>query len=277
MASPRIIPQLLERNAHYAKTHTPMPFIPEFPPEAQKPRVIVLACCDARVNPEAALGLKPGEAIVIRNAGCDVPRNMANILLLSHVRPDIEELLIIQHNDCGVTYTTDEAIREGIKTVAPDHVEQIDNLSFGTFQNNLASVEERARKSVNFIKASPFIKRELAENTVGAVYDIKTGLWCFNFLQVFILILAVMAPIRVALAPITIELHDSSSDSAERIEWDWKDWHKELPVRFRIVAEIYESFTWWWGNEDRDWPRLHDGVKRLKEFEELFAQYDNQG
>ncbi|KAK6073359.1 hypothetical protein SCUP515_06971 [Seiridium cupressi] len=198
----------------YAKTHTPMPFIPEFPPEAQKPRVIVLACCDARVNPEAALGLKPGadpvphsEAIVIRNAGCDVPRNMADILLLSHVRPDIEELLIIQHNDCGVTYTTDEAIREGIKTVAPDHVEQIDNLSFGTFQNNLASVEERARKSVNFIKASPFIKRELAENTVGAVYDIKTvmrcrnhshnrdffvgwsetrrltqGLWCFTFL-----------------------------------------------------------------------------------------------
>ncbi|KAK9789189.1 hypothetical protein SCARD494_09388 [Seiridium cardinale] len=195
MASPRIIPQLLERNAQYAKTHTPMPFIPEFPPEAQKPRVIVLACCDARVNSEAALGLKPGgntmtvgahdcvvadpephsEAIVVRNAGCDVPRSIADILLLSHVRPDIEELLIIQHTDCGVTYTTDEAIREGIKTIAPDHVEQIDNLSFGTFQNNLASVEERARKSVNFIKASSLIKKQLAENTVGAVYDIKTG------------------------------------------------------------------------------------------------------
>ncbi|KAM0818368.1 hypothetical protein AB5N19_04178 [Seiridium cardinale] len=195
MASPRIIPQLLERNSQYAKTHTPMPFIPEFPPEAQKPRVIVLACCDARVNPEAALGLKPGgntmtvgahdcvvadpkphsEAIVVRNAGCDVPRSIADILLLSHVRPDIEELLIIQHTDCGVTYTTDEAIREGIKTIAPDHVEQIDNLSFGTFQNNLTSVEERARKSVNFIKASPFIKKQLAENTIGAVYDIKTA------------------------------------------------------------------------------------------------------
>jgi hypothetical protein len=31
-------------------------------------------------------------------------------------------------------------------------------------------------------------------------------------------------------APITIEVHDHFSDKAENIEWDWKDWQKELPI-----------------------------------------------
>lgn len=85
-------------------------------------------------------------------------------------------------------------------------------------------------------------------------------------------------------APVTIELHDLDSDQVDRIEWDWQEWQTELPVRARIVAELYERFSAWWAGgrpdgempEGKNWPRIHDGVERLREFEELFAQYDQQ-
>ncbi|XXH00941.1 hypothetical protein Hte_007292 [Hypoxylon texense] len=84
--------------------------------------------------------------------------------------------------------------------------------------------------------------------------------------------------------PIEIQIHDHDTDEVARVEWDWQDWQKDLPYRSRIVAELYERFAHWWGNgkpagdlpEGEDWPRLHDAVARMKEFDELFQQYDAQ-
>lgn len=85
--------------------------------------------------------------------------------------------------------------------------------------------------------------------------------------------------------PVDIKLHDHATDEVVTIEWDWQDWQKELPHRSRIVAELYERFAHWWEDgrqagdlpAEREWPRLHDAVVRMKEFEELFRQYDAQG
>ncbi|KAI1313314.1 oxidoreductase family protein [Xylaria venustula] len=84
--------------------------------------------------------------------------------------------------------------------------------------------------------------------------------------------------------PIDIKLHDFATDEVATIDWDWQDWQKELPRRSRIVAELYERFARWWeGGKiagdlswEQEWPRLHDAVVRMREFEELFRQYDAQ-
>ncbi|KAI0531986.1 oxidoreductase family protein [Xylaria digitata] len=84
--------------------------------------------------------------------------------------------------------------------------------------------------------------------------------------------------------PIDIKLHDHATDEVVPIEWDWQEWQKELPRRSRVVAELYERFAHWWENGkpagdlpwEKEWPRLHDAVVRMKEFEELFRQYDAQ-
>ena len=81
---------------------------------------------------------------------------------------------------------------------------------------------------------------------------------------------------------IKIQLHDHQTDSVVDIDWDWKDWQKQLPMRSRIVAELYERYAKWvegWrpklgDSDENQWPRLHDAVARLKEFEELFKKYD---
>lgn len=84
--------------------------------------------------------------------------------------------------------------------------------------------------------------------------------------------------------PIEIKLHDHASDEVVEIEWDWQDWQKELPYRSRIVAELYERFANWWENgrpegdlsDEREWPRLHDAVVRMRELEVLFGQFDER-
>ncbi|KAI1646686.1 NAD(P)-binding protein [Daldinia loculata] len=84
--------------------------------------------------------------------------------------------------------------------------------------------------------------------------------------------------------PIEIKIHDHASEEVIDVEWDWEDWQKELPYRSRIVAELYERYARWWNNgrpigdlpEERNWPRLHDAVARMKEMDEVFKQYDAQ-
>ncbi|KAI0891243.1 NAD(P)-binding protein [Annulohypoxylon nitens] len=84
--------------------------------------------------------------------------------------------------------------------------------------------------------------------------------------------------------PIEIKLHDHNTDEVIDVSWDWEDWQKELPYRSRIVAELYERFACWWSEgkprgdlpDDQEWPRLHDAVIRMEEFDELFKQYDAQ-
>ncbi|KAH8664643.1 carbonic anhydrase [Xylariales sp. PMI_506] len=171
-SSATLVSELLERNKEYVKTHKPMPYFSEIPKGISGPRTLIFCCLDGRVRPEEFLGLKPrGEALLIRNAGGHVPRNFNDILLLDQF-VGIEEILVIEHTNCGATQITDEKVQEGISKYSPDgHDHEITELKFGTFEDP----EARARDFVNFIKTHPFIRPELAQKTVGIVYDIKTG------------------------------------------------------------------------------------------------------
>ncbi|KAF2641562.1 NAD(P)-binding protein [Massarina eburnea CBS 473.64] len=79
---------------------------------------------------------------------------------------------------------------------------------------------------------------------------------------------------------ILIKYHDHVTDEVKELEWDWAEWQKELPVRSRIVSELYERYAEWVEGgkgevkEGRGWPRLEDGVNRLKMFEVIYKQYD---
>jgi hypothetical protein len=61
---------MLERNKHIAgrqsSEHTLMPSLPKALP---KVKAVIIGCADMRVDPALVLGLKPGEAVVMRNIG----------------------------------------------------------------------------------------------------------------------------------------------------------------------------------------------------------------
>ena len=128
-------------------------------------KVAVVACMDSRVDVFAALGLAPGEAHVIRNAGGLVTEDTIRSLAISQRLLGTEEIILIHHTDCGMlSFTDDELCRtlEEETGVRPAWAP-------GSFTDLAGSV----RQSIARITASPFIPRTDAVR--GFVLDLATG------------------------------------------------------------------------------------------------------
>jgi carbonic anhydrase len=127
--------------------------------------VAVVACMDARVDPYRVLGLQPGEAHVIRNAGGVVTDEVIRSLTISQHKLGTTEVILIGHTDCGLEgLDQDEFAR---KLAAETHAPR--DWSIAAFED----VEQSIRDSIAQIKANPFLTR--AESVRGFVYEVNTG------------------------------------------------------------------------------------------------------
>jgi predicted dehydrogenase len=83
--------------------------------------------------------------------------------------------------------------------------------------------------------------------------------------------------------PISIKLHDHATDEVKELAWGWQDWQEELPVRSRIISELYERYAEWVEGgkgevkEGRDWPKVQDAIVRMRQFARIFEDWDAQG
>src|SRR3954469_21047794 len=78
-------------------------------------RLAVVACMDARLDVHAILGLAPGEAHVIRNAGGVVTDDEVRSLAISQRLLGTEEVILIHHTDCGMLTFTDDEFKRSIQ------------------------------------------------------------------------------------------------------------------------------------------------------------------
>lgn len=130
-------------------------------------KLAVLACMDARLMVDQALGLKAGEAHVIRNAGGIASEDAVRSLIISHHLLGTQEFIVINHTDCGMLTFKDQELGEklrretGSAAVAPAR--------FFAFSDVDANVLEQVHK----IKSHPWIPRQIPVR--GFVYDVKTG------------------------------------------------------------------------------------------------------
>lgn len=150
---------LLQNNAEYAAAFTgPLPL----PPAKQ---LAVIACMDARLDVYRILGLKEGEAHVIRNAGGVVTDDEIRSLAISQRLLGTTEIILIHHTDCGMlTFTDDEfkaAVLADVGIKPPWAAEAFGDLS------------DDVRQSVARIKASPFVPSK--DSIRGFVFDVATG------------------------------------------------------------------------------------------------------
>jgi carbonic anhydrase len=128
-------------------------------------RVAVVACMDARLNPNGLLGLTEGDAHVIRNAGGVITDDEIRSLAISQRLLGTEEIILIHHTDCGMLTFGDDDFRRQLQQetgIKPEWAAE-------AFQD----LEEDVRQSIARIKASPFIPRKNAVR--GFVYDVTTG------------------------------------------------------------------------------------------------------
>ena len=132
-------------------------------PPARK--VAVLACTDARLNPYGLLGLKEGDAHVIRNAGGVVTDDAIRSLAISQRLLETEEIILIHHTDCGMLTFKDDEFKASIEQetgIKPEWAAE----AFG-------DLDEDVRQSIARIEASPFIPKK--DSVRGFVFDVATG------------------------------------------------------------------------------------------------------
>jgi carbonic anhydrase len=131
-------------------------------PPAKK--VAVLACMDARLDPAKALGLREGDAHVIRNAGGVASEDALRSLVISQRLLGTEEIILVHHTDCGMETFTDDAVKEQI--LAETGLRP--SFALEAFPNADADVKQTAAR----IRANPFIPNK---NIRGFVYEVETG------------------------------------------------------------------------------------------------------
>jgi carbonic anhydrase len=156
-----VIDEVLQANEIYSRTHELRRLTPR--PER---KLAVLTCMDTRLSIRT-LGLKTGDAHVIRNAGGIVTDDTLRSLVVSHYLLGTEEFMVINHTDCGLMQTTEEDLRTriqnraGTAALAP------------AFFYAFANIEENVRHQLQKLRTHPWVPKEVAVR--GFVYDVSSG------------------------------------------------------------------------------------------------------
>ncbi|KAG8957524.1 hypothetical protein FRC03_010055 [Tulasnella sp. 419] len=137
-------------------------------------KLAVLTCMDARIDPAAILGLKEGDAHVIRNAGGRATDALRSLIISQHLL-GTREISVIHHTDCGMVTFSDETLRRQLResvpaNLAPSQGPSIDASSFLPFKD----LENSVREDVAFLQASPLLVEASKANITGWIYDVKT-------------------------------------------------------------------------------------------------------
>ena len=149
----------LANNGDYAKSFEgPLPLPPS-------KHVAVLACMDARLDVHGLLGIKEGEAHVIRNAGGVVTDDAIRSLAISQRLLGTTEIILIHHTECGMLTFTDDDFKASIQAetgIKPPWAAE-------AFPDLAADV----RQSIARIKASPFVPH--TDGVRGFIFDVTSG------------------------------------------------------------------------------------------------------
>lgn len=135
---------------------------------APSPKLIIVTCMDPRLtNVSQILGIATGDADIIRNAGSAITEDSLRSLLVSTRVLGTQEIMIINHTDCGMLTFKDEELDaklqklSGTAAVAPAR--------FYSFTD----LEENTREQIQKVKAHPWIPKDIPVR--GFVYDVNTG------------------------------------------------------------------------------------------------------
>lgn len=122
-------------------------------------RLAVLTCMDCRIDPLAALGLRLGEAHVLRNAGARVTDDALRSLAVSTHVLGVDSVVLMQHTGCGMTGVTDDDLRE--RTGA--------GVAFLTIDDHTTAL----KNDVETLAATPYLAP--VKTIEGYVYDLDSG------------------------------------------------------------------------------------------------------
>jgi carbonic anhydrase len=127
-------------------------------------KLAVVACMDARLDVEETLGLRTGDAHIIRNAGGLVTDDVIRSLLVSMELLGTQEIVLIGHTRCGLLGVDEDALTDRLAATTGRRLE----VEFGAFDDLEASIHA----SVERLRTHPWLRPVPVH---GLVFDVATG------------------------------------------------------------------------------------------------------
>ena len=124
----------------------------------------ILTCMDARIDVEDALGLRVGDAHIVRNAGGLASEDAIRSLIVSQQLLGTREILVIAHSKCGLHQADEADLRERIELSTGTSTE----MGFGAF----GDLDQMVRDQVDILRDEPTI---LDVPIRGLVYEVESG------------------------------------------------------------------------------------------------------
>jgi carbonic anhydrase len=145
--------------------------------------LLVVACMDERITVESALGLELGDAQIYRNAGGKVTDDVIRSAALTTNFFDTEEIIVVNHTDCGMMSARDEDVVAGLEAQAGglDDVDldpalpelNIGDASLAEWIRMTDDIDEACAAQVAYLEAHELIPDDVT--VTGYVYEVESG------------------------------------------------------------------------------------------------------
>lgn len=152
---------LLAANARYAETFELAGF-----DGVARAGVAVVTCMDSRIDPLRMLGLRPGDAKMLRNPGGRVTQPALMALVLGVNLLGVERVLVVPHTRCAMATASEAELRRQVSEVSGR------DASWETF-GAVADQVTALREDVACVRDHPLIPASIAVG--GFLYDVDTG------------------------------------------------------------------------------------------------------
>jgi carbonic anhydrase len=130
-------------------------------------KLLVLTCMDARMDPLRILGLRDGDAHILRNAGGRASEDAIRSIVISQQLLGTRQLVVIHHTKCGMLNVTNDELRQKVAASLGKSVDKLDFLPLGS------DVVGSVRADVESLRRHPLLAS--GSEVHGYVYDVTNG------------------------------------------------------------------------------------------------------
>jgi len=128
-------------------------------------KLAVLTCMDARIDVASLLGLRPGDAHVIRNAGGRPSTDAMRCLAISQAVLRTREVMVLHHTDCALGRFTESELADRISAATGHRFAE----GFGCFVDPVEAVVEDIERLRTY---EGLVHRDKVR---GFIYDLAAG------------------------------------------------------------------------------------------------------
>jgi carbonic anhydrase len=147
-------------------------------------RLLVVACMDERIPVEEVLGLELGDAHVFRNAGGKVTDDVVRSVALSTNFFHTEEVVVLNHTDCGMMSAPDDAVVAGLRERAGGSLDDvhldpaltelsIDDADVASWLKMTDDIDEACAAQVRYLESHELVPDDVT--VTGYVYEVESG------------------------------------------------------------------------------------------------------